>query len=68
MGVCQAMALIGDARQAMSEGISGPVEIRLTEPVATAVASLVSSIIFAVIPQNVELATCKYVCTTHWNA
>ena len=36
MGVRQAMALIGNARQAMSEGISGPVEIRPTEPVATA--------------------------------
>jgi len=36
VGVRQAMALIGDTRQAMSEGISGLVEIRLTEPVATA--------------------------------
>ena len=36
MGVRQAMALIGNARQAMSEGKSGPVETGLTGPVATA--------------------------------
>ena len=36
MGVCQALALFGDAKQAMGEGISGPVETRLTGPVATA--------------------------------
>ena len=36
MGVCRAMALIGDAKQATGEGKSGPVETRLTGPVATA--------------------------------
>ena len=36
MGVHQAMALIGDAKQAMSEGKSGLVETRLSRPVATA--------------------------------
>ena len=35
MGVRQAMALIGNARQATSEGKSGPVETGLTGPVAT---------------------------------
>ena len=36
MGVHQAMALISNARQAMSEGKSGPVEIGLTGLAATA--------------------------------
>ena len=36
VGVRQAMALIGNARQAMSEGKSGPVETGLTGPAATA--------------------------------
>ena len=36
MGVCRALALFGDAKQAMGEGISGPVETGLTGPVATA--------------------------------
>ena len=36
MGICRAMALIGNTRQAMSEGKSGPVETGLTGPVATA--------------------------------
>ena len=36
MGVHQAMALTGDAKQAMSEGKSGLVETSLTRPVATA--------------------------------
>ena len=36
MGVRQAMALIGNARQATSEGKSGPVETGLTGPAATA--------------------------------
>ena len=36
MGVRLAMALIDDARQATSEGKSGPVETRLTGPAATA--------------------------------
>ena len=31
-----ALALFGDSKQAMSEGKSGPVETRLTGPVATA--------------------------------
>ena len=33
------MVLIGNARQAMSEGKSGPVETRLTGPAATALFS-----------------------------
>ena len=36
MGVHRAIALLGDAKQAMSEGKSGPVETGLTGPVATA--------------------------------
>ena len=36
MGVCRALALFGDAKQAMGEGKSGPVETGLTGPVATA--------------------------------
>ena len=36
VGVRQAMALVGDAMQATSEGKSGPVETRLTGPAATA--------------------------------
>ena len=36
VGVRQAMALIGNARQATSEGKSGPVETGLTGPAATA--------------------------------
>ena len=36
MGVRQAMALIGNARQATSEGKSGPVETGLTGPATTA--------------------------------
>ena len=36
MGVRGVMVLIGDTKQAMSEGKSGPVEIGLTWPVATA--------------------------------
>ena len=35
-GHCRALALFGDAKQAMSEGESGPVETGLTGPVATA--------------------------------
>ena len=34
--VCRALALFGDAKQAMGEGKSGPVETGLTGPVATA--------------------------------
>ena len=33
---CRALALFGDAKQAMGEGKSGPVETGLTGPVATA--------------------------------
>ena len=36
MCVCRALALFGDAKQAMGEGKSGPVETGLTGPVATA--------------------------------
>ena len=36
VGVRRAMVLIGNARQASSEGNSGPVETRLTGPAATA--------------------------------
>ena len=36
MGVCQALALFGDAKQAMGEGKRGQVETGLTGPVATA--------------------------------
>ena len=36
MGVCLALALFDDAKQAMGEGKSGPVETGLTGPVATA--------------------------------
>ena len=36
MGICQALALFGDAKQAMGQGKSGPVETRLTGPAATA--------------------------------
>ena len=36
MGVCRALALFGDAKQAMGEGKGGPVETGLTGPVATA--------------------------------
>ena len=36
MGVHRATALIGDTKQATSEGKSGPVEIRLIRPAATA--------------------------------
>ena len=36
MGVCRALAQFGDAKQAMGEGKSGPVETGLTGPVATA--------------------------------
>ena len=39
MGFRQAMALIGNARQATSEGKSGPVETGLTGPAATALTS-----------------------------
>ena len=35
MGVCRALTLFGDAKQAMGEGKSGPVETGLTGPVAT---------------------------------
>ena len=35
-GVHQALALFGDAKQAMGEGKSGPVETGLNGPVATA--------------------------------
>ena len=34
MGVCRAMALIGDAKQATGEGKSGPVQTGLTPPAA----------------------------------
>ena len=40
VGVRQAMALIGNARQATSEGKSGPVETGLTRPAATALYGL----------------------------
>ena len=40
VGVRQAMALIGNARQATSEGKSGPVEIGLTGLAATALYGL----------------------------
>ena len=40
MGVRQAMALIGNARQATSEEKSGPVETGLTGPAATALYGL----------------------------
>ena len=43
MGVCRAMALIGNARQAMSEGKSGLVEAGLTGPAATALSMLMMS-------------------------
>ena len=36
IGFCCALALFGDAKQAMGEEKSGPVETRLTGPVATA--------------------------------
>jgi len=36
VSVRRPLALIGDTRQATSEGKSGPVETRLTGPVATA--------------------------------
>ena len=36
MGVCKEIAAIGNAKQAISEGKSGPVKIRLTGPVAMA--------------------------------
>ena len=36
MGVRRAMALISNAKQATSEGKSGPVETGLTRPAATA--------------------------------
>ena len=39
MGVCRALALFGDAKQAMGEGKSGPVETGLTGPVATALST-----------------------------
>ena len=42
MGVCQASALFGDAKQAMGEGKSGPVETGLTGPVATALCSKIA--------------------------
>ena len=38
---CQAMVLIGNAKQATVEGKSGPVETRLTGPAATALCRLV---------------------------
>ena len=36
MGICRALALFGDAKQAMGEGKSGPVETGLTGLVAMA--------------------------------
>ena len=36
MGVCQAILLISDAKQGMSEGKNSPVETGLTRLVATA--------------------------------
>jgi len=30
VGICQAMALIGDAKQAMNEGKGGPIKTQLT--------------------------------------
>ena len=39
MGVFRALALYDDAKQAMGEGKSGPVETGLTGPVATALRS-----------------------------
>ena len=36
MGVCRAMVLSGNAKQATGEGKNGPVETRLTGPAATA--------------------------------
>ena len=36
MGICRALALFGDAKQAMGEGKSGPVETGLNGPVAMA--------------------------------
>ena len=42
IGFCQALALFGNAMQAMGEGKSGPVEIGLTGPVATALIVCIS--------------------------
>ena len=44
VGIRQAMALIGNARQAMSGGKSGPVETGLTGPVATALISSIQAL------------------------
>ena len=44
IGVRRALALFGDAKQAMGEGKSGPVETGLTGPVATALCTKVKHI------------------------
>ena len=62
LGVGQAMALIGNIRQAMSEGKSGPVETGLTGPAATALYSnllgKVPSQLLAFISQGWVLVLC----------
>ena len=46
MGVCRAMALIGDTKQATSEGKCGPVETGLTGMAATALGPGSAAIFF----------------------
>ena len=58
MGVCQAMTLIGDPRQATSEGKSGLVETGVTGPAAKALLCVHREIVLHVEGSRVGSAGC----------